>query len=243
MPTLILGGREIQYTVLKGRSPKYTYLRFMPDLTLEIISPSRGRFSLDSLLREKQDWIRKKYEELARTQRIVGNESLMYQGRRLRLLFVESSDREDLQLDVEKGEIRYWATERSRIRELARRLFVRETSRYVVARLSTLAAELGVRFRSADVREIRNWGYCTRSGRISINWQLIALPERLREYVLLHELTHLSEFNHSRQFYRRLSSVCPDYRRRERELDEVETISPVSSSSDADASRHGLPFF
>jgi predicted metal-dependent hydrolase len=93
------------------------------------------------------------------------------------------------------------------------------------------------------VREIRNWGYCTRSGRISINWQLIALPERLREYVLLHELTHLSEFNHSRQFYRRLSSVCPDYRRRERELDEVETISPVSSSSDADASRHGLPFF
>ena len=242
MPTLSLGGKEIRYTVLRGRSPKYTYLRFRPDLTLEIISPSRGRFSLDSLLREKQDWIRKKYEELASTQRTINDESLMFEGRYLRLVFVESYDREELQVDLEKGQVRYWAGERSRIRELARRWFVRETSKYVVARLSTLAAERGVSFRSADVREIRNWGYCTRSGRISINWQLIALPERLREYVLQHELTHLSEFNHSRHFYMKLRTVCPDYRRRERELDEIETISPVSSASNADASPEGLPF-
>ncbi len=242
MPTLSLGGKQIQYTVIQGRSRKYTYLRFRSDLTLEIISPSRGRFSLDSLLREKEEWIRKKHDELSRNQRTVNNESLMFEGRRLRLIFVESHDREELQVDSGKWEVRYWASERSRIRELARRWFVKETSRYVVARLSTLAAELGLSFRSVDVREIRNWGYCTRSGRISINWQLIALPERLREYVLLHELTHLSEFNHSSRFYGRLRSVCPDYRHREKELDGFETISPISSASDKDAPPGVLPF-
>src|SRR5439155_8095022 len=87
----------------------------------------------------------------------------------------------------------------------------------------------GVRFRSADVREIKNWGYCTRGGRISISWQLISLPERLREYVLRHELVHLSVFNHSGSFYRSLRSVCPDYRQRERELDEIEVVSLFAS--------------
>jgi predicted metal-dependent hydrolase len=93
---------------------------------------------------------------------------------------------------------------------------------------------MGVRFRSADVREIKNWGYCTRGRRISISWQLISLPERLRDYVLKHELVHLSEFNHSTNFYRRLRSVCADYRQRERELDKIEAASLFSHSSGRD---------
>ncbi len=56
---------------------------------------------------------------------------------------------------------------------------------------------------------------------MSFNWQLIALPERLREYVVLHELTHLSEFSHSPAFKRKLATVCPDFRLRERELDKI----------------------
>ena len=230
MPTFSLGGRQIRYTVLQGRSPKNTYLRFRPDLTLEIISPSRGKMSVDSLLREKEDWIGKKYDELARGERTINHETIMFGGRHLRLVFVEAQDQEGLELDLEKAEVRFRAVERSRIRELVRRWFVRETSQYVVGRLSAMAAELGVHLRSADVREIRNWGYCTRNGRISISWQLIALPERLREYVLLHELTHLAEFNHSSRFYRRLESACPDYRIRERELEEIETVAPFAKS-------------
>ncbi|HYB45103.1 MAG TPA: M48 family metallopeptidase, partial [Nitrososphaerales archaeon] len=72
--------------------------------------------------------------------------------------------------------------------------------------------------RRADVREIRNWGYCTRDGRLSFSWQLIALPARLRDYVICHELAHLSEHNHSQAFKRRLASVLPDYGQREKEL-------------------------
>jgi predicted metal-dependent hydrolase len=105
-----------------------------------------------------------------------------------------------------------------------RRWFLRETSRYVVGKLETLSTVLGVKYRRADVRQIKNWGYCTRDGRLSFNLQLIALPERLREYVILHELAHLSEFNHSSAFKGRLAAFCPDYRQRERELDKIVTL-------------------
>ena len=94
-------------------------------------------------------------------------------------------------------------------------------------KLSDLEATLPSTFKVADVREIKNWGYCTRNGRLSFSWQLIALPERLREYVILHELTHLEEFNHSPAFKRRLAKLCPDYREREKELD---YISPAELS-------------
>ncbi len=96
MPTLWLGERQIRYTVLPGKSRKYTYLRFRSDLTLEIISPSGGKFSLDSLLRKKEGWIRRKYEELSRNNRTVTDESLMFDGKSLRLVFVKSADREAL---------------------------------------------------------------------------------------------------------------------------------------------------
>jgi predicted metal-dependent hydrolase len=71
------------------------------------------------------------------------------------------------------------------------------------------------------VREVRKWGYCTRRGRLSFSWQLAALSDRLREYVVLHELTHLTEFNHSAAFRKRLQLFCPDFRDREKELDLV----------------------
>ena len=119
------------------------------------------------------------------------------------------------------------SSDRSRVTELVRRWFLRETSRYVVKKLSELAPTLPAGYKRADVREIKNWGYCTRNGRLSFSWQLIALPERLREYVVLHEVTHLEEFNHSQAFKRKLARVCPDYRQRERELD---LVSPAELS-------------
>ncbi len=98
---------------------------------------------------------------------------------------------------------------------------MRESSAYAVRKVSELSPKLGVRPSRVDVREMGKWGYCTREGRLSFSWQLAALPERLREYVVLHELTHLTEFNHSRSFRKKLASVCPDFRDRERELDRV----------------------
>ena len=88
---------------------------------------------------------------------------------------------------------------------------------------------MGVSPSRVDVREIGKWGYCTRGGRLSFSWQLIALPERLREYVVLHELTHLSHFDHSPAFKRKLAAYCPDFRDRERELNLVAPYDRLAS--------------
>ncbi len=227
MPALEIGGRRIEYLVLRGTSRRFTYFRFRPDLTLEVVMP-RGRLAdASSAIIQKREWILKKYEQMQKTRSILDDERVMFDGRSLEIVYEETLEKEELLPDQEGGRVVVRASERSRVRELVRRWFLRETSRYVMKKLADLAVTLPASYRQADVREIRSWGYCTRSGRLSFSWQLIALPEPLREYVILHELTHLEEFNHSPAFKRRLAELCPDYRRREKELD---YISPAELS-------------
>lgn len=62
------------------------------------------------------------------------------------------------------------------------------------------------------------WGSCSRRGTISLNWRLIQTPDFVRDYILLHELMHLREMNHSARFWREVESVCPDFSQAERWL-------------------------
>jgi predicted metal-dependent hydrolase len=62
------------------------------------------------------------------------------------------------------------------------------------------------------------WGSCSTLGNVNVNLRLVALPETLREYVVVHEAAHLREQNHSRRFWRLVGEHYPDYRAAEAEL-------------------------
>ena len=215
-----IGGRRIEYLVLRGTSRRYTYFRFRPDLTLEVVLP-RGLGDPSRAISARREWILEKYQEMEKTRRILDDRRVMFDGKFLDITYEQAQEKEELLPDFERATLVVRASDRSRVKELVRRWFLRETSRYVMGKLAELAPTLPASYKRADVREIKNWGYCTRTGRISFSWQLCALPERLREYVIFHELTHLEEFNHSAAFKRKLARFCPDYRQREKELDYV----------------------
>jgi predicted metal-dependent hydrolase len=62
------------------------------------------------------------------------------------------------------------------------------------------------------------WGSCTSNGTVRLNLQLIKLPTRLIDYVVVHELAHLREMNHSPAFWQVVEGSCPDYAKLRREL-------------------------
>lgn len=61
----------------------------------------------------------------------------------------------------------------------------------------------------------RRWGSCNRRGVVTLNTELVKLPPSLIDYVIVHELCHLYEFNHSTRFYRLLEQALPDWKQRE----------------------------
>lgn len=221
MAVITLGGRRIEYMVVKGRGSRHAYFRFGPDTTLEVVAPRRPSFDVVKAILQEREWILKQHADLARKEHVLQTGSVLFGGKRLKLDFQRTEGSESLDHEAGSARVTVRSSDAKRIKELVRRWFLKESSSYVVKTLPGLAANLHVNYRKADVREIRNWGYCTRDGRLSFSWQLIALPEKLRDYILYHELVHILEHNHGPGFKQRLSSVLPDFRDRERELNRV----------------------
>ena len=88
-------------------------------------------------------------------------------------------------------------------------------------RLLELAAGLGLAVSKVSVRNQKwRWGSCSRSGRICLNWRLVDTPDWVRDYVMIHELMHLRQMNHSRKFWTLVAEVCPGYQSARRWLRE-----------------------
>jgi predicted metal-dependent hydrolase len=220
LPSLDLGPHKIQYSVVRGTSRRYTYFRFRRDLTLEVVLPRGRRVDVERAIAERSGRLRREYERMASTVGVLGRNEVMYGGQILKVVFSQGAT-ESLVPEPSKGTVTLRASDSRRVRELVRRWFLAESSSYAVRKVAEFARKMGVRPSRVDVREIDKWGYCTRGGRLSFSWQLVALPERLREYMVLHELTHLRHFDHSRAFKRKLAVFCPDFREREKELDSI----------------------
>ncbi len=62
------------------------------------------------------------------------------------------------------------------------------------------------------------WGSCSRRGNINFNYKLALLPESLTDYVVVHELCHIGEFNHSKDFWDLVARTIPDFKERRQEL-------------------------
>lgn len=93
--------------------------------------------------------------------------------------------------------------------------------RELPVRTAELAEEHGVKYRRVTVRRQRTrWGSCSAERTISLNWRLVQCPQSIRDYVILHELMHLREHNHSPSFWRHVAKAFPDFKKAERWLRE-----------------------
>ena len=94
-----------------------------------------------------------------------------------------------------------------RLREEARKILTAKSNEY--------AKQLGVTFDRIRIgNQKTRWGSCSSNRTISYNWHLVLMPESIIDYVVVHELCHLLEMNHSKRFWDKVAGVLPDYAER-----------------------------
>jgi hypothetical protein len=190
-------------------------LRLRADRTVLVTLPRRGSLEFArQFVASRRGWLEKQWRNLeARgTPPPVlrpGMEALL-RGRRVAL---EARERDGL-LEIWLDNQRVPAAApggnlRPAVEEYMRALARRE----LALRAEELARLHGAPMRRVIVRNQKSrWGSCSVRGTISLNWRLIQVPEAVRDYIILHELTHLRHLNHSPRFWAAVGEVCPDYR-------------------------------
>ena len=95
------------------------------------------------------------------------------------------------------------------------RWYRREARRTIGAGVAREAARLGISAQGPlSIRDPRTrWASCSAVGALSFSWRLLLAPPEVLDYVVVHELCHRRELNHSARFWRLVAAACPDYRR------------------------------
>ena len=99
---------------------------------------------------------------------------------------------------------------------------LRERAKSVLAqRTAYFARQVGVTYGRITVRDQKTrWGSCSQTGNLNFNFRLILAPPEVLDYVVVHELCHRRQMNHSAQFWQEVAQVLPDYRERKAWLTE-----------------------
>lgn len=86
-------------------------------------------------------------------------------------------------------------------------------------RCEYFAGLYGFTYRKISVRAQKTrWGSCSRNGNLSFNYRIAALPPRIADYIVVHELCHLGEMNHSKRFWALVAKTVPEYAAIRKEL-------------------------
>jgi predicted metal-dependent hydrolase len=219
--SLRVGARAVRLRFVRHRRARRYVLRLCPDGVARVTIPRGGsdaearRFAQRNAVWLERQLLRQASQPARPTFWPLGTE-ILYRGESVRF---------ELDGDSQTGRIRF-ANEvlcvpdiggdlRPAIEWHLRRLAACE----LPARVAEFTALHQLSVRRVTVRNQRSrWGSCSRRGTISLNWRLVQTPVFVRDYIILHELAHLKEMNHSRRFWKEVERLCPEFEKAEKWL-------------------------
>jgi predicted metal-dependent hydrolase len=137
---------------------------------------------------------------------VVNGESAPYLGRDYR---IEIGDTESGEVEFSRSFVIPASHQASR-REVLRDWYIARAKEKILGRVEQHARELGVKFAEAKIVDNRyRWGSCSVNDNVSFNWRLVKAPMFVIDYVIVHELAHLMEANHTSEFWSIVHAKSP----------------------------------
>ena len=219
-----LADKLVSYT-LKRSSKRRSIGLQINDQGLTVSMPLRATEKwLHSVLQEKAQWVVDKLDswqsKKAPIQHWADGEPILFRGESFILRVVPGLFNAPAQLTVNELIIHVVdAGNHSAIKKAVMQWYKREAERVFEECVAHFAPLMKVSPREVKLTSARTqWGSCTSRGVVRLNWQLVTMPLHLIDFVVVHELAHLLEMNHSAAFWSVVEGVCPDYAKMRGEL-------------------------
>lgn len=218
--TIEVGGKCVPLLLAQHPRARRYVLRLRPDGTVRVTVPRGGSQSTARAFAQKHvAWIETQMERRAARPAVkavwtIGVE-ILFRGEPVKIVAGLKGDRTitlaDQIIQISRGQ----EDHRPAIERHLHRLAGSE----LPPRVFHFARQHGLNVQRVTVRNQKSrWGSCSRRGTISLNWRLLQAPAFVADYIILHELMHLRQMNHSPKYWQEVERVCPDFREAERWL-------------------------
>ena len=226
-----INGQTINYTFRRSLRAKRVRLEVRPQTGLTVVVPHSYKLGkLHKLLKSKERWISNNlvkyshFKSLSDKKDLQSGDAAPYLGKDLKLVKRENHSSaggvmlEDNKLVVNQGLFK------NGILELALEQWYRtEAAKLISQRADKLSSKMGISYKRITIRgQKTRWGSCSRKKNLSFNWKLMMAPEPVIDYVIIHELAHLKEMNHSKKFWELVANYCPKWREHKKWLKQHE---------------------
>lgn len=220
---------NFDYKINRSRKRKKTISLQISDKSELIIAAPyyTPLHEIDRFVREKQNWINKtilKQTEIAnqsKAREYIDGEMFYYLGQSYPLeVFFEP---------FEKAGIVFWKDcfylNAQENKDLRKHYFVswykKKAQEYIHQRVDFLGRMLKFNYENIRITSAQSrWGSCSGDNHLAFSFRLIMAPPEIIDYVIVHELIHIKEKNHSPKFWKRVESVIPEYKKHRRWLKE-----------------------
>jgi len=167
---------------------------------------------ITKLVMKKQGWILKKQREILKREKIkkkefINGEKFLYLGNNYEL---KRGEYKEISLD------KYLLLPNKYIKKEFKKLtqwYQQEALEIFFERVKVYTKMTGWKCNQLQLSNAkRQWGVCDNKNRIKLNWRLIMAPLEIIDYVIIHELAHTVEHNHSKKFWEKVAVIIPDYK-------------------------------
>lgn len=216
-----------QVTLVRNERSRRFRLRVKPDGLAHVSMPvSASEIKAVDFVRSKSVWIQQQQQKVKTGLTVFGQDKVFRtKFHHLKLIKVNHPKVSNLignglvqinipaKYDVEHPDIQQF------IRRILIEVMRQEAKVYLPMRLKELATTHHFQYQKVFVKHGKSrWGSCSSTDNINLNLHLMRLPDRLIDYILLHELAHTKEKNHSSRFWHLLEIVCPGSKKLDQEL-------------------------
>ena len=220
MPEIIqIAGHQTE--ILRRARQRNMNLRVRPDGTLRVTcAKGVSKFELSAFVVQCTAFIEKELARLREQRakfppkRFVGDERYLYLGERRPLQVIWSWDKRS-RVQALDDRIELVTPLKSSVleRQAALHKFLRKQARQIFSRkVGEFARQMELYPASLSIRGQRTrWGSCSSKGAVNLNWKLLAAPDRVIDYVVIHELAHLKHMDHSPRFWGLVERHFPDH--------------------------------
>lgn len=224
MPAITLRGRSVPYQVVRSKRNRYLRLTVTARGSVRVSMPPRyPAEDVAPFLREKGDWLLARLDEFTARQRSIprlryrDGARILFLGTPCLLQIRDSTDDDPhvrytgagIQVQLPRGND--GDGREQRIRTLLDRWYRLCALSLIPARLQVIGEAMRSLPKKVSIRRTKScWGSCSPLGHLSFSQHLIMAPPSVIDYVIIHELAHLHELNHSRRYWKIVDRFCPD---------------------------------